>query len=123
MISATVLFAPGCATQSQMQVVAPAPESTTVVAIRIEPCVDRTGTKGRDLAREATRLLTERLQGIANFALRVDAPLILTCEVKQFADGMSGCVRADAIEAEVMHALAKDDDRGGDFSTVGRSDR
>ena len=86
-ISAAVLLAPGCATQSQMQVVAPAPESTTVVAIRLEPCVDRTGTKGRDLAGEATRLLTERLQALANFALREDAPLILTCEVTQFAEG------------------------------------
>ena len=86
-ISAAVLLAPGCATQSQMQVVAPAPESTTVFAIRLEPCVDRTGTKGRDLAGEATRLLTERLQGLANFALREDAPLILTCEVTQFAEG------------------------------------
>lgn len=70
-----------------MQVVAPAPDPNTKVAIRLEPCVDRTGTKGRDLAAEATRLLTERLRGLANFSLLDDAPLILTCEVTQFAEG------------------------------------
>lgn len=86
-ISAAVLLAPGCATQSQMQVVVPAPESTAVVTIRLERCVDRTGTQGRDLADEATKLLTQRLQGSANFTLRDDAPLVLTCEVTQFAEG------------------------------------
>lgn len=84
-----VVFAAGCATQSQMQVVAPTPAqaSTAVVVLRLEPCTDRTGTPGRDLASEATKLLTERLQGSANFALRDDAPLVLSCEVTQFAEG------------------------------------
>jgi hypothetical protein len=73
-----------------MQVVAPAPEPlhpSAVVAIRIEPCVDRTGTRGRDLGNEATKLLTERLRVLGSFALRDDAALVLSCEVTQFAEG------------------------------------
>jgi hypothetical protein len=87
---AAVLLAPGCVTQSQMQVVAPTsgpPHPSAVVAIRIEPCLDRTGTRGRDLGSEATKLLTERLRVLGGFALRDDAALVLSCEVTQFAEG------------------------------------
>jgi len=86
-ISVAALVASGCVTQSQMQAVAPAPESGSVIAIRLEACIDRTGTKGRDLAAEATGLITQRLRATANFALRDDAPLVLSCEVTQFVEG------------------------------------
>jgi hypothetical protein len=84
-IAAFMLVA--CVTQSQMQVAAPAPQMAAVLSVRLEPCIDRTGTKGRDLAAEATALISERLRSTGNFALRDDAPLVLNCEVTQFVEG------------------------------------
>lgn len=82
-----VVLAQGCATQSQMQVTAPAPASGAVLPIRLETCIDRTGTQARDLAAEATRLIAERLRSAAGFEVRDDAALVLTCEVTQYVEG------------------------------------
>lgn len=83
---AAVLLLGGCATQSQVQVTAP-PASGQVVQLRLEPCVDRTGTTDRDLAVEATRLLSDRLRATPGIEVRDDAPLVLNCEVTQYRAG------------------------------------
>jgi hypothetical protein len=70
-----------------MQAAAPPPAEGKLLAIRVEPCTDRTGTKSRDLAAEATRLLAERLQKNPRFELRDDAAVILNCEVTHFVEG------------------------------------
>jgi hypothetical protein len=82
-----MLLLQGCVSQSQMQVVAPAPAAEAVRPIRLEPCTDRTGTTGRDLAAEATKLITQDLQTAPGFALNEEAPWVLHCEVVQFLEG------------------------------------
>jgi len=77
----------GCATQSEMQAAAPAPSEGKLLAIRVEPCTDRTGTKSRDLAAEATRLIVERLQKNPKFEVRDDAAVTLNCEVTHYVEG------------------------------------
>ena len=72
-----------------MQVLAPAPASATVLSVRLEACVDRTGPQGRDLAAETTNLIARTLRSMPNFALRDDAPWVLSCEVTQFLEGSS----------------------------------
>ena len=84
---AVLVLAQGCVSQSQMQALAPAPAGTTVLSIRLEPCIDRTGTKGRDLAAEATALIAQGLRSTPEIALRDDAPWVLSCEVTQFIEG------------------------------------
>lgn len=86
-LSAAIVLAQGCSTQSQIQAVAPAPVSGAALQIRFETCLDRTDTKGRDLAAEATKLVAERLRSTPDFAMRDDAPLVLTCEVTQYVEG------------------------------------
>jgi hypothetical protein len=82
-----ILLAQGCASESQMQVLAPAPASATSLSMRLEPCIDRTVTKERDLAAEATRLIAQGLRSTPEIALRDDAPWVLSCEVAQFIEG------------------------------------
>ena len=84
---AALVLAQGCATQSEVQVAAPAPIAGKVLAIRIEPCTDRTNTRERNLSAEATRLLTNALRTAPEFVLRDDATTVLNCEVTQFVEG------------------------------------
>lgn len=77
----------GCATQSAMQIQQPF-IATKHGAVRIEPCQDRTDSSGtRDLAEEATRLLTEKVKATKLFEIAADAPLVLTCDIERFAEG------------------------------------
>jgi len=82
-----IFLAQGCVTQSQVQIAAPSPAPGKVLQIRLETCLDRTNTKERNLAAEATQLMAERLRSTPDFELRDDAPLVLTCEVTQFVEG------------------------------------
>ena len=77
----------GCATQSATHVQQPF-EAVKHRAIRIEPCADRTGFMGeRDLAGEATRVLTKKIQATQLFEITPDAHLVLTCDIERFAEG------------------------------------
>ena len=78
----------GCAaTQSATQAQHPF-VATQHRTVRIEPCEDRTELKGqRDLAGEATQLLTEKVKASKLFALSTDASLVLTCDIERFAEG------------------------------------
>ncbi|MBU6498156.1 MAG: hypothetical protein KGL55_17800 [Rhodospirillales bacterium] len=75
----------GCVTASTIDASAPPPGG--VVALRVEGCVDRTHTQGRDLGAEATKAFIEALG--KSQSLRVDpaAPYTLTCDVSGFAEG------------------------------------
>lgn len=86
-LSAALLLMQGCATQSEVQIASAPPVAGKAVPIRLEACTDRTGTKERDLAAEATRLITERLNKSTHFELRDDAPFVVTCEVTQYVEG------------------------------------
>lgn len=84
---AAVLLAQSCATQSEVQVAAPSTAGGKTVQVRLERCTDRTGTKDRDLAAEATRLIAERLRSAPGIQVNDDAPFILSCEVTQYVEG------------------------------------
>jgi Domain of unknown function (DUF4410) len=80
-------FASGCATEQASRVEAPyVPDRDQTV--RVVRCEDRTGTQtGRDLAREATQHLVEKLQDAKLFQVADDAPLVLTCDIERFEEG------------------------------------
>lgn len=90
-VVAVAVLLQSCAPQSTMQVVKPISsrdaESGAPLAIRLEACIDRTKTQQRDLAADATALISEGLRGTPDVALRADAPLVLHCEVTQFVEG------------------------------------
>jgi len=63
-------------------------ETTKQRKIRIEPCINRTDYQGsRDLAGEATRSLTEKMQQSSLFEITPDAQLVLTCDIERFQEG------------------------------------
>ena len=107
-----------CAPQSTMQVVSPISahdaESGAPLAIRLDACIDRTNTQGRDLAADATALISEGLRGTHGVALRADAPLVLHCEVTQFVAGsafkrwLAPGWGATAAQVAIMLTNAKD---------------
>jgi hypothetical protein len=60
----------------------------TITAVDIEPCVDRTeGSATRDIAKDATKALSESIAASKVFVIQKDAPLRLTCDVERFAEG------------------------------------
>jgi hypothetical protein len=75
-----------CETQSAALVPGP-PPTGPVRSVRIDPCQDRTGTSGRDLATEGTRALTEKIKAAGLFEIGADAAFVLTCDIEQFAEG------------------------------------
>lgn len=74
-----------CETTSTMQVSAPPPGG--VVALRVQPCVDRTGTKDRDLGAEATEAFTKALSRSRDFRVDPGARYAMSCDVSGFAEG------------------------------------
>lgn len=76
----------GCETQSAALVPGPPPTASSRV-VRVDPCQDRTGTASRDLVTEGTRTLTEKVKASGLFEVSADAPLVLTCDIEQFAEG------------------------------------
>jgi hypothetical protein len=75
-----------CATQSAVQFAEPFVPSKHQL-VRIEPCQDRSGFTGRDLASEGTRLLNQKVAATNVFVVAEDAPLVLTCDIERFAEG------------------------------------
>jgi len=67
---------------------APAPVSAgDAIEVRLEPCIDRTGTGGRDVAADATKAFREKLPAIGGLALKDDGRFRLSCEVTTFVEG------------------------------------
>jgi len=61
--------------------------SSARLPIRLSPCVDRTGTAGRDLGREATEAFLAKLQAATEFEISPDARYVVNCDVSAFAEG------------------------------------
>lgn len=55
--------------------------------IQLKPCVDRTGYASRDLGREATDALTEKLSAVTEFEIKAGARYVVTCDISAFAEG------------------------------------
>ncbi len=83
----TVALLGGCATQSASVVEQPLAPATPRT-VRVERCEDRSGFSGeRDICTEATRALTEKLQGSRVFRVSPDAALVITCDIERFVEG------------------------------------
>ena len=77
----------GCTTVSTVDI-QQSFETTKQRKIRIEPCTNRTEYQGpRDVAGEATRTLTEKIQQSGLFEITPDAQLVLTCDIERFEEG------------------------------------
>ncbi len=57
------------------------------MALRLQPCVDRTETAGRDLGAEATAAFRADLAASGRFRLDPDARYTLSCDVETFLPG------------------------------------
>lgn len=57
------------------------------IEVRVEPCVDRTETKGRDLGAQATKAFGEKLRATQEFVVREGARYRLACDVTAFVEG------------------------------------
>ncbi len=82
----TALFlTAGCETSSTIE--APGSPPGGIIALRLQPCVDRTHTQGRDLGSEATAAFIEALKQSQAFRLDSGAQYTLICEVDLFIEG------------------------------------
>lgn len=55
--------------------------------MKVEPCTDRTGHAARDLSREATDALLEKLRSAGEFDVRDDGRYVLSCDISAFVEG------------------------------------
>jgi hypothetical protein len=82
-----LVLSSGCATQSATQIHQPF-KPTPHRTIYIKPCVDRTDFKdNRNLAKEATRTLAEKVGDSGLFEIAPNAQLVLTCDIEGFVEG------------------------------------
>jgi hypothetical protein len=72
----------GVATEGQRK-----PPMAGPIEIRVEQCVDRTETKGRDLGVQATKAFEEKLRASKEFVVKEDARYRLACDVTTFVEG------------------------------------
>ena len=55
--------------------------------LKVEPCVDRTDYKKRDLGREATEALVKKLKAASEFEVTRDGRYVLSCDITAFSEG------------------------------------
>jgi hypothetical protein len=78
----------GCAATSQVATdFVTGPRLELPISIRIQPCVDRTGTQVTDLAAQATQEFVEQLSDSDEFTVASDGAYQLVCEVTDFLPG------------------------------------
>ena len=85
--AATALALAACVQVGEVRESHPAPAHSGPIAVRAEPCADRTDTSGHDLGGQATKAFAEKLGAATEFKLEQDARYHLTCEVSGFAEG------------------------------------
>jgi hypothetical protein len=89
-VSALLALA-GCASdwavQDSVSELRPVSMATGRLAMRVEPCIDRTGHASRDLSREATDALLGKLRAAGDFDLRDDGRYVLSCDISAFVEG------------------------------------
>ena len=81
----------GCASEwavhQSVSDVHPLSEARERPQIKVEPCVDRTGYKKRDLGREATEALLKKLKAAKEFEVASKGRYVLTCDITTFTEG------------------------------------
>jgi len=62
--------------------------NSALPAVEIEPCVNRTeASTTRDIAKEATKALSESISASKAFVIQNNATLRLSCDIERFAEG------------------------------------
>ncbi len=74
------------ATQSYIDVKAQA-GTAGAIEVRLEQCIDRTGTKGRDVGADATKAFRQKLPATKIIALKDDGRFRVACEVTSYVEG------------------------------------
>lgn len=83
-----VVLLSACAVTSQVSTdLGDATRPPLPVPIRVQPCVDRTGTDVTDLGGQATGAFTEELNAIPEFTVIANGRYELVCEVSSFLPG------------------------------------
>jgi len=82
-----LLLTAGCQYSGQTQVVTPVAAMPGPVPLALSPCTDRSGTRERDVAADATGALAKALGADPTFAIATDGRFRLTCEVTGYAAG------------------------------------
>lgn len=77
----------GCVQTSLVSGTPTQPPRALPLEVRVEGCIDRTETKDRDLARDATEAFKEKLRATQEFVLKEDARFRLACDVSGFVEG------------------------------------
>ena len=63
------------------------PPRTLPIDVRVENCVDRTETRSRDLALDATEAFRKELRASEEFVIKNEARFRLACDVSGFVEG------------------------------------
>jgi hypothetical protein len=82
-----LLLLVGCHYVSQTEIVTQAQYQTGPVSLALVPCTDRTGTRTRDVAADATEALERAIAGSNEFVLGVAGRYRLNCDVSEYMPG------------------------------------
>lgn len=82
-----ILCLAACVQTGDLRETGESPTSTGPIELKIERCVDRTETQGRDLVTQATRAFEEKLRAVPEFVVKEDGRYRLACEVSGFVEG------------------------------------
>ena len=85
--SAVAVFLTACVHTGVTTEPGPHAKLSLPVHLQVQPCVDRTDVKSRDLGKDATQAFAEKLGTSREFVLRDSARYRLACEVTGFVEG------------------------------------
>lgn len=88
---AGILVLSGCAVdwavKESLSDLHPAYTADGRMQLQVQSCIDRTGNAKRELGREATDALVEKLKAVPEFELRVDGRYVVSCDISAFVEG------------------------------------
>ena len=91
LIAAAILALGGCvsdwAAKESVSDLRPVYTANGRMQLQVQTCIDRTGYAKRDLGREATEALIEKLRAVPEFELKADGRYVLSCDISAFVEG------------------------------------
>jgi hypothetical protein len=82
-----VFWVQGCAVDQVMTEMRDRQELNLPMPIKVQPCIDRTGTEVADLGAQATETFQEEFNATEEFTVEPDGRFVLVCEVTNFLPG------------------------------------
>jgi hypothetical protein len=91
LIAAGILALGGCASdwaaKESVSDLRPVYTANGRMQLQVQTCIDRTGYAKRDLGREATDALVEKLKAVPEFELKADGRYVVSCDISAFVEG------------------------------------